>query len=277
MVMDETSKIRLLELGILLTDTGLIAKKAKLHIEAPVNIAGQIGASGVIGAYTYIRKGSFINRCTHIGRYCSIARNVTIGEGEHPSDWLSTHPFQYGEAWVSKRWSKRDNSTYAKREVKQAVWIGHDVTIGDNAIILLGVRIGTGAIIGAGAVVTKDVPPFAVVAGVPAKVIKFRHPETIRAEIHKFRWWRYEADSLAELPFDNVVQALGELKEREKAGLLEPIEDSFVLIKDGAITKRDRRSWIIEDIDVERANDAEASCQSSLMRNLNSSRLPQAL
>jgi len=119
--------------------------------------------------------------------------------------------------------------------------------------------------------VTKDVPPFAIVAGVPAKVIKFRHPETIRAEINKLRWWRFEADSLAGLPFDNVVQALHEIKEREKAGHLEPIEDSFVLVKDGAVTKRDRRSWIIEDIDI------EAVCQSNLDRSLKSSRLPHAL
>lgn len=135
-----------------------------------------------IGMYSY---GCFapgrIDAFTRIGRYCSFAAGVRIFNGNHPLSHLSLHPFFYNpslgfvkEEKISRRW----------------IDIGHDVWVGSNAIITPSVkRIGNGAVIGAGSVVTKDVPDFAVAAGNPAQVIKYRFdPDTI-SEINRTQWW----------------------------------------------------------------------------------------
>lgn len=126
------------------------------------------------------------------GRFCSIGFDAIVGVGEHPLDRISSHPLFYsssnplGVAWVG------DNSF---SEV-QSVHIGSDVWIGARAIVLGGVKIGSGAVIAAGALVTKEVPPYAVVAGVPAKVIRFRFDDEVIAALLDLRWWDAPVDSI---------------------------------------------------------------------------------
>lgn len=122
-----------------------------------------------IGDGTYIGKNSYIYHCGKIGKYCSIARDVGIGVGNHPIDFVYTTPLFYKK---ERKLVKKSTYDYTNNDDK--VIIGNDVWIGTKAIILNGVKIGDGAIIGAGAVVTKDVEPYAIVAGVPAKTIKYR-------------------------------------------------------------------------------------------------------
>jgi len=97
-------------------------------------------------------------------------------------------------------------------------------------MIMPGVHIGDGAIVGGGAVVTKDVPPYAVVAGVPAKIIKYRFDEETIEKLMELQWWRFDADSLLGIDFEDVNKAIEQIKERERDGLLELIDRPFVKV-----------------------------------------------
>ena len=122
-----------------------------------------------IGVGTYTGEFCVIKHCI-IGRYCSISWNVSIGGANHEICRLSSAPLH--------RIVECEFEKYKSFEMEH-ISIGNDVWIGSGTIILRGVRIGDGAVIGAGSVVTHDVPPFAVVVGVPAKIIKYRFMKNI--------------------------------------------------------------------------------------------------
>ncbi len=147
---------------------------------------GNIGFGSYIGAYCDIS--------ANVGRYCSIGRNVRTVQGFHPTkEWISTHPAFYsiekqaGFSYVEQ--SEYIEVRYADEEKRLAVRIGNDVWIGDNVSILAGVRIGDGAIIATGAVVTKNVAPYSIVGGVPAGVIKYRFTEDTIKRLLDIQWW----------------------------------------------------------------------------------------
>jgi acetyltransferase-like isoleucine patch superfamily enzyme len=125
-----------------------------------------------IGRGTVINQNSYIFYAD-IGNYCQIAWNVTIGARLHPYQSISN----YGEVTPTDRMS-----------------IGSDVWIGCNAVLMPDIKVGNGAVIGAGAVVTHDVPDYSIVGGVPAKIIKYRFPEDIVKRLLDIRWW--------EIPFE---------------------------------------------------------------------------
>jgi len=117
-----------------------------------------------------------------IGKYCAIAPKVTILlGGEHRSQWISTYPFSLLDD------AARDLPGYPY--TKGDVTIGNDVWIGYDALILSGVTIGDGAVIGARSLVSKDVEPYAVVGGIPAKLIKYRFSDSIIESLIKISWW----------------------------------------------------------------------------------------
>lgn len=122
-----------------------------------------------------------------IGKFCSIGPSVWVGGlPSHPLNLKSTYPGFYQKD--SSFYGIEPEYEYHEPEFKQVI-IGNDVWIGARAMIMDGVEIGDGAVIAAGAVVTKNVPPYAIVGGVPAKIIKFRFPEQ---KIHKMlesKWW----------------------------------------------------------------------------------------
>lgn len=144
-----------------------------------------------IGDYTYIRPNSNINN-TCIGKFCSIGPNFCCGLGIHPTNGISTSPFFY---------SVKENS-FAKETIfieEKNVIIGNDVHIGINVTILDGISIGNGAILGAGAVITKDIPPYAIVAGVPATIIRYRFNEETIKQLEKIKWWNLQDKQLMDV------------------------------------------------------------------------------
>lgn len=142
-----------------------------IRIDSNVYIAEDV----VIGDYSYVNTNSSIENCV-IGKYVSISSGVNISPWEHPLGFLSTHPIAY-------------TADFLGRKRKKTI-IGNDVLISLNCIILEGIEIGDGAVIGAGAVVTKDVLPYEIVAGVPAKHIGYRFSDkNIREKIQGMNWW----------------------------------------------------------------------------------------
>ena len=152
----------------------------------------------VIGRYSYIREGAGIFPRVTIGRYCSIATHAIVGATAHPTNWLSTSSFQYTKAFdpeCAKKWHFTDNLPTV---------IGNDVWIGANAVILTGVTVGDGAIIGAGAIVTKDVPPYAIVTGIPAKIMRYRFTPDIISDLLELQWWNLPHEKIRELNFTDI-------------------------------------------------------------------------
>jgi len=122
---------------------------------------------------------------SQIGSYCSIGPGAIIGHAEHPVHFLSTSPLFYNP---QNSFGEQRFILEAAHEFRETT-IGHDVWIGANAFIKSGVTLGTGAVIGAHAVVTKDVPPYAIVAGVPARIIRMRFKEEIIRKLAFDAWW----------------------------------------------------------------------------------------
>lgn len=171
-----------------------------------------------IGYGSYVGKDSFIIK-SKIGRYCSIGPDVKIISGAHPTTkFVSTHPSffstrkQGGFTYVQN--NKFAEFAYADENEKFLVEIGNDVWIGDSARIMQGVHVGNGAIIAAGAVVTKDVPDYSIVGGVPAKVIKYRFEKDVIEALATIKWWDKSEDWIiqhAEL-FEDVEAFLKDLQ-----------------------------------------------------------------
>lgn len=188
----------------------IFENNAEVSCEVPINIGGEISFKGSIGAYTYIRKGCRLSPALKsIGRYCSIAPDVKIGDGNHPTTWLSTSPFQWGAFPVPLE-EPLENSLIFKKPNK-TITIGNDVWIGTNVIITPNVKIGDGAVIAAGAVVVKDVEPYSIVGGVPAKLIRYRFKDEIIQKLLKQQWWRFSPQALSGISFDRPELAIDEI------------------------------------------------------------------
>ena len=155
-----------------------------------------------IGGDTYIAPDSRIVHA-NIRKFCSIARNVSVGLCEHNMNPISTSPlFQAKQTATGYSWTNK----YSFNEYK-TVDIGNDVWIGMNALIKGGITIGDGAVVAAGSIVTKNVPPYAVVGGVPAKIIKYRFTEEIITKLMEVKWWDLPEEVLQEKI--NIFQEAG--------------------------------------------------------------------
>lgn len=151
-----------------------VSRKAKIGSHSIINEGSLVDSNCEIGNYVCIGKYNNITKAK-IGNYCSLANNISIGQGEHDKSRVSTSSLFYSAPY--------DELT------QNSCIIGNDVWIGVDSIILRGVTIGDGAIIGANSVVTKDIPPFAVAVGSPAKVIHYRFDEEKQKKISQSQWW----------------------------------------------------------------------------------------
>lgn len=146
-----------------------------------------------IDQYTYVGAGTEIVYST-IGKFCSIARNCNIGGPAHKLDNVSTSPlFTTGRNIFKKNFASINFVPEKETIIENDVWIGA------RAIILQGRIIGTGAVIGAGSIVTKNVPPYAIVAGNPAHIIKYRFEDSIIHQLLDSRWWDMDETELKKI------------------------------------------------------------------------------
>jgi chloramphenicol O-acetyltransferase type B len=162
------------------------------EIERQVVIYPRVWLSEVrFGSFSYVNEQSLL-RSVEVGRFSSIGPHFLCGFGAHPSNLLSTSPVFYSTRSQSgMSFADRD---YFKETSETS--IGHDVWVGTRVFVRDGVRIGNGAIIAAGAVVVKDVPDYAIMGGVPARVIRYRFPEEAIKALLAIEWWNWSEEKL---------------------------------------------------------------------------------
>lgn len=158
-----------------------------------------------MGRYSYMGKNNSVTNAD-IGSFCSIASYCAIGGGAHDLSAVSTSPvFQEGRNIFGV------NLGHLKSEINKNVVIGNDVWIGENVFINDGITIGNGAVIGAHSVVTHDVPDYAVVAGAPARVIRYRFDEKMISNLLKIQWWKLSDEEIEKLDFSALDKVIEEL------------------------------------------------------------------
>ena len=171
----------------------------------------QLGAWTELGANTMLIESSMDDYSytagdnqiiyTEIGKFSNIASHVRINPGNHPMERVTLHHITYRRKLYGL--GEDDANFFEWRRAHKCV-IGHDTWLGHNVIVMPGVTVGTGSVVGSGAVVTKDVPPYTIVAGVPAKPIRPRFPEHIAEKLLQIAWWDWDRPTL-EARFDDLM------------------------------------------------------------------------
>lgn len=145
---------------------------------------------GKIGKYSYIGNNSFVSD-TDIGSFTSISTDCYIGGTSHPTDWVSTSP-------VFHKWENIMKKNFARHEFEifKRTTIGNDVWIGNRVMIKAGVKISDGAVVGMGSIVTKDIGPYEIWAGNPARLIRKRFDDETIDAFEKMKWWKWDDNTI---------------------------------------------------------------------------------
>lgn len=167
-----------------------------------------------LGDYSYGGQFCFFQNVT-IGAFANIAASVRIGPTAHPAERATQHHFTYRRRLYG--FGQTDDEQFFAWRAAQRAQIGHDTWIGHGAVIMPKVTVGTGSIVGSGAVVTRDVPPYTVAVGVPAKVIKRRFDDAIAEALQEIAWWQWDHQTIGERvdDFAGPVQAFVEKYRKE--------------------------------------------------------------
>ncbi len=186
--------------------------------EHPVHIGpGCAVRAEKVGRYTFINASTIIFDMVEIGRFCTFARGCHIAGVEHPFHYLSSSFYRISNNWfpddpIHKATVKIRNKPSPERKRQTKTIIGNDVWFGANSLVLKGVNIGDGAVVGAGAVVTKDIPPYAIVGGNPAKIIKMRFDEETVKKLMQLKWWEQDLSIIETLPMDDIDECINILE-----------------------------------------------------------------
>jgi acetyltransferase-like isoleucine patch superfamily enzyme len=196
--------------------------------EPPARVYHFTTLNGVrLSAFSYVSPFSALHQI-EIGRYSSLGDNFQV-LSHHPLEWLTTSPVAY-EAIFSAPFRSQAYPLAERFDKLLPVKIGNDVWIGSGVKVKGGITIGDGAIVAAGAVVTKDVPPFTVVAGVPAKVIRQRFAPELVARIQALQWWRYDL-SHQSWAFDQLESLMDQLEKLIESGELQPYQPDWINVQ----------------------------------------------
>lgn len=152
-------------------------------------------ADSLLDDYSYLGRGCELIS-TDIGKFSNIAAMVRINPGFHPMERVTLHHITYRRQRYGAH--AQDDAEFFEWRRRQRVSIGHDTWIGHGVVIMPGVRIGHGAVVGSNSVVTKDVPPYAIVAGAPARVLRMRFAPAIARAIEATAWWDWDHATLVE-------------------------------------------------------------------------------
>ncbi|MES2684104.1 MAG: CatB-related O-acetyltransferase [Pseudomonadota bacterium] len=189
-----------------------------------------------LGAFSYFNAaGRSSAYATRFGRYVQVGESCIFGPPEHVMDGFTTHPFAYTRPLeMPNMYRLPDFAALAPPASDAPSWaatrhaetlIGHEVYFGAGCFVKRGVRIGDGAVIGAGSVVTRDIPPFSIAVGNPARVIRLRFAESLVARLLRLQWWRYDlAPFRAQLDFTQVEATLATLEQWQADGRLHELK-----------------------------------------------------
>ena len=174
-----------------------------------------------MGSFSYCANNGWLIVNLKLGRYCSVAANVHVLQGNHPIDAVSTSPWHYsvyyGKNSVPEDYRyKGPQAVFSHSYGPTRVW--NDVWIGSHATIRAGITIGDGAVVAGGATVVSDVPPYAIVGGNPARVIRYRFSEDICARLLEARWWNLDPAQLSTMDFSAPEKFCGEVEELVASG-----------------------------------------------------------
>lgn len=173
-----------------------VGRSVKVGYKSVIRKGVEMGADVVLGDYSYVSGPRTYVESARIGKFCSIARQTVIGVGNHDHSLVTTHPFL-----ISPEFGGIVSTRIAEPQ-RAAPVIGNDVWIGINSIVMRGVTIGDGAVVAANSVVTRDVPPYAIVGGVPARIIRYRFSPELIAGLQRICWWNWSESKLKERATD---------------------------------------------------------------------------
>jgi len=177
-----------------------------------------------LGAYSYTNSNLFHG--IRIGRYCSIGANLQAFGAKHFTDWISTSPSFYNKDYHNEY--DLDTSHISRDE--NCINIGNDVWIGKDVKLNKNIEIGDGAVVGTGSIITKDVEPFSIVAGIPAKIIRYRFEKNIINEIQQIQWWKYSLGDLKNLNANNPNLFIKGLNEKISSNLIHPYIPDIITV-----------------------------------------------
>ncbi|MHB2166305.1 CatB-related O-acetyltransferase [Alsobacter sp. R-9] len=180
------------------------------------------------GSYSYAAPYAHL-LFADVGRYCSVGNNVAVGGSNHPLDHVSTSPAFYDGVFGPQAWPPAPFDRNGER-----VTIGPDVWLGAHVKVLPGVKIGAGAVVGMGSVVTKDVEPFAIVVGNPARLVRHRFDDVLRQRLTALQWWDYDwpgAPDAAGLSWSDPAATVSRMEDLVARGAVQPLAGAVVEVR----------------------------------------------
>ncbi|WP_134047165.1 CatB-related O-acetyltransferase [Paraburkholderia caballeronis] len=204
------------------------------------------------GAFSYAH--SELDPLQRIGRYCSIASSIKNFSAKHPLEFLSTSHFNFCDIEFYRQALEDLNkekytefNVFPYKTYDAPAQIGHDVWIGDNVLLGRNINIGTGSVIGANSVVTHDVPPYAIVAGVPARIIRYRFPDNLIAKLLGLEWWDYSFTDFYNLPYPEPEKFVDHLQNLIDSGKIRKFQPDNRPFAERLISKLDELGEPVPD------------------------------